>query len=461
MLEEVDVLVLGAGLTGLAAGSVLGDRALVLEKEARPGGLVRTERFGDYWFDHVLHLLYFEDATTEARVRDLVGDALEPCTPEAWVETRAGTVRFPLQMHLGGLDPEAVVDCIGDLVAAASLPPEPPPSTYEEMLLRSFGRSFCDLFFFPYNRKMWKRPLAELAPSGFQWNITRPDLDGVLRGALAADRRFSAYNSRGWYPRPPRGASMRGMEVLARALAGRVPRLQLQSAVEAIDLETRTVTARQHGATESYRYRQACLSTLPLPFTVSCCRQAPEDLRAACRRLVRNRVLSAAFSVRGPRPEERGHWRYYADESLVFTRLVYPHVFDPGCVPEDGWAILAEITERAEEPAGEPGAILERARDDMRRAGALPPACEIVDAHLLVVDPAYVVFSVENEAVIRAARDFLVRHGVTPLGRYGRWEYSSMAQVMRDGFVWAEGVVPRRAAATPSSTSSATTSRQA
>lgn len=32
-------------------------------------------------------------------------------------------------------------------------------------------------------------------------------------------------------------------------------------------------------------------------------------------------------------------------------------------------------------------------------------------------------------------------YNVEPLGRYGKWEYSSMSQVLQDGFTWAEGML--------------------
>ena len=76
-----DVVILGGGVTGLAAGSVLRDRAIVLERDARPGGLVRTEPIDGYWFDTVLHLLHLSDAGVERRVRALMSGTLAPCAP--------------------------------------------------------------------------------------------------------------------------------------------------------------------------------------------------------------------------------------------------------------------------------------------------------------------------------------------------------------------------------------------
>ena len=437
MPNKADVLILGSGLTGLAAAWVLADLATVVERDSRPGGLVRTERFGDYWFDRVLHLLYFQDPDTERRVRALMGDTLAPCAPEAWCETVAGTTRFPFQMNLRGLDPEARSRCVRDLAEATFRPSGKPPANFEDHLLATFGRSMCEIFLFPYNRKMWKRPLRSLAPSGFTWNITPPDFDQVLRGAFEADRRFKAYNSAGWYPRPPAGSPLRGMEVLSRALADQAHDLRLQCDVQEVDLKRREVTLRRRDGREHIRY-DALLSTLPLPALIDRCRDVPAKLRRGCASLRRNRVLSVALQVQGPRPQHPGHWRYYADETLVFTRLVFLQEFDPLTGPADGWPLLVEITQRSEAPLTDRGRLLARVRRDLARVSALPEGCSIAGAQVMAIDPAYVVFEPRCQPMVDAAHQFLADHGVTSLGRYGRWDYSSMASCMRDGIAWAE-----------------------
>lgn len=229
--------------------------------------------------------------------------------------------------------------------------------------------------------------------------------------------------------------------MVAQALARQVPDLRLNHRVEGIDTERHEVVARCHDRVQTFCYREACLSTLPLPLALTLCSSVPEAIAKACERLTRNRVLMAFLSIRGARPEGRGHWRYYGDEDLVFNRLIQMHEFDPHSAPSEGWGLMAEITQRTEDQFDPAEVILSRVRGDVARVGALADNCHIIDAHLRVVDPAYVVFTAENQPVIEAARAFLQRHGITPLGRYGRWEYSSMAQVMRDGFAWAEALL--------------------
>ncbi len=438
MVIESDIIILGGGLAGLSAASVLGNRAILLEQTERPGGLAKTECYDGYWFDHVLHILYFQDKAIETRIHNLLREDLSLVSPKAWVETRYGISPFPLQMHLGTLHWKKMLHCLMDLAKVKCLIGQRQPANYQEFLHHTFGKALCDIFFFPYNRKMWKQPLEKLATSGFLWNITQPQFKEVLRGVLRLNDKFRVYNANGWYPHPSIQSDIRGMEVLTRALTKRVHDLRLHHRVEALDLKNQLVRVWNDGENKWFRYQTQCLSTIPLPTLINICKQTPLELKQQCKKLKRNRVYSVMFSIRGSRPEGKGHWRYYPDESLLFTRLIFMHEFDPHSAPANGWGLMAEVTEPAEYSVKKAMEIIPRVETDIKRIGVLPENCEIIDKRMLVVDPAYVVFSIDNQAIIEQARAFFRDHRITLLGRYGRWEYSSMAKVMQDAFLWCE-----------------------
>ena len=145
------MLVLGAGVAGLAAaGRARRARGRPGAPDGRPGGLVRKQEcFDGFWFDRVIHVLYFPDDDTEREVRRIVGRDLVGIAPSARVETPEGSVAFPLQLHLGGLDREVAVRCTEGFVRAALIPADEPPANYEEMLRQSFGEGMCETFFLP------------------------------------------------------------------------------------------------------------------------------------------------------------------------------------------------------------------------------------------------------------------------------------------------------------------------
>jgi len=59
---EVDILILGAGVTGLSLGSFLEGRDyLILEKEDSPGGYCKTTIQDGFVWDYSGHFFHFSD----------------------------------------------------------------------------------------------------------------------------------------------------------------------------------------------------------------------------------------------------------------------------------------------------------------------------------------------------------------------------------------------------------------
>ncbi len=154
-----------------------------------------------------------------------------------------------------------------------------------------------------------------------------------------------------------------------------------------------------------------------------------------------NLVVSIGLSIRGPRPS-LGHWRYYPDERLPFTRLVFLHEFDPDLSPADGWPLLAEVPLPSTSTFSRAD-ICSEVVDAVERCGVLDGGCTIEATNVLLADPAYVCFTDESIAATEAAQVFLRGHGIEPLGRYGRWQYLSMAQVIESGLELANSLLAK------------------
>ncbi len=439
--DTFDYVILGGGLAGLSTASVLGGNCVVLERESRPGGLARSECIEGHWFDHVLHLLHFQDSESEAELMSLLDGEFVSCPPEAWVETSAGITRYPIQMNLGSLDREAAVACIRDLAEACYKPAPRRPENLHEALLRTFGQSLCDLFMFPFNRKLWQHPLESLDP-GVSWTTTVPRFEEAVRGALSPGEGFKPYNQRGWYPVPPSEEVPRGMERLSRRIAGDVQNIRCDTTVTGVDLAGRAVSVKTaRGGCGVVRYRKGLVSSLPLPQLVSMIGNCPTEIARSAGRLAWNRVYSLMLPVKGPEFRGGGHWRYYPDENLCFTRLINMKSFDPHMCPGGGQSLLVEIPERADRPVRPFASVRERALHDLGKTGVLSAGHTVLEGGMKVIDPAYVIFTPETGGILEEVFDYLRSNRVESVGRYGRWEYSSMAQVIRDGLALGRSLI--------------------
>ncbi|KQS24771.1 NAD(P)/FAD-dependent oxidoreductase [Dyadobacter sp. Leaf189] len=430
-----EIVILGAGITGLAAASKLGENVTVFEKSGRPGGLVQSHCFdGGYWFDHVLHIFHCNNPEILNKVNNLLGPVLFECPPVAWIETAAGVARYPFQLNLGSLSTEAKISCIKDFSAAFYQQKDFSGMSYGEYLINAFGKTMCELFYYPYNEKLWKLPLNEISTNGQLWNLHRPSFDEILRGLIEPNVSRETYNTKAFYPRPETGSAIRGMEVLSQGFAKKVRKLHLKSEIVGLDPQKRVVTFMQEGEIHTYRYDRHCLSTIPLPALMRMCAGVPDKLIKEVEKLKWVKVLSIALSIKGPRPDNPGCWRYFTDPGTPFTRLVFMTEFDPANAPEEGWGLLVEIPLKADDQTALEKPLEDKAVFAIRNAGFITDDHQIIGVHKWLADPAYVVFTPETSQIINHCHEYLEQFDITSTGRYGNWEYSSMSKNIEDGF---------------------------
>jgi phytoene dehydrogenase-like protein len=295
--EDCDVLILGAGLGGLAAARALGARALVLERELRPGGLVRSEEHNDYIFDHTLHILYFP-GQGDGSARD--GDrrpSSRACPPEAWVETHAGIARFPIQLHLGSLETETAAACIHGIEAEEQAAgTHAPPSNFEDMLLRTFRASrSASCSSIPTIGRCGSVRSTTLAPSGFQWNIARPEMAAIKRGFENPMRSIGRTTPTAG-TRSRRRVRRCAASSCSRTRSARDVDVRLGHEVTAIDTDARTVTVVHSRPLEDVPLTDRVHLDAAVARVAALCSGLPAPLKEACRTLTWNRVVTVACS---------------------------------------------------------------------------------------------------------------------------------------------------------------------
>ena len=115
MRQSVDVLVLGAGLSGLSVAYHLEDlsrlKTLVVEKETIPGGAAGSVRRGGFVFDRTGHLLHLHDDYAKRRIKSWMRGNLTLMERRAWIRLQGRYTRYPFQANTYGLPTAWRVSC--------------------------------------------------------------------------------------------------------------------------------------------------------------------------------------------------------------------------------------------------------------------------------------------------------------------------------------------------------------
>ncbi len=426
------VVVLGAGLTGLAAARTLaarGVRAVTLEQASEPGGVCRTVAQDGFAFDYTGHLLHLRHGVSRALLGELdLERKLRSHRRRAGVCLAGRVTPYPVQIHTARLPAEMRRDCVRGFVEAllAGTAPVPPQASFAEWVLSRFGEGLARHFFFPYNHKLF---LAEPTEFSAEWTgawVPRPRLEEVIDGAFGLHRGQVGYNASFLYPR--RG----GIRVIADALASGLPGLRLGCRVRALHL-TERVLELDSGEVVPFR---RLVATAALPSLVSLTADLDAQAREAGARLRAVDVVNFNLGVQGRAPR-REHWLYVPEPQFPFYRVGLPSNHGR-LAPQGCHTVSVEVSlATGAEP---PPDLLERCLHGLEALGLLAERSQVITLAALRISPAYVVFDRQRGQALHTLTAAFASGGVTLAGRWAEWTYSAMEDALLAGNAAARSV---------------------
>ncbi len=442
MRERRDVI-LGGGLAGLSAGytfAMAGETHWQLyEREARVGGLARTQQIEGYRFDYGPHILFTIDREMEELIRDLLGENFHAQERRAYIYHHAHDLytKFPFQAHLHGLPVPIVKDCLVGLVRAVERQArgEFEPSNYEEWMRGFFGDGIAEHLMIPYARRIWTVEPATMDYSWIGRRVPTPDVERIIRGALTTEVDQVGATSHFWYTRKG------GIEPLPRALGARVPNVHLERTAVRIELPERQLVFAD-GELVPFEH---LIFTLPLPHVRRFCTGVPPEVERACDGLRYQGIYCVNLGLNRPDVTDK-HWIYYYEDEFPFHRLSLPANFSPDTVPPGKSSIATEVAFSDVRPLDRDEAI-ENTIAALELAGLLAGRDEIELVHTESIYPAYIIYDLDHARHVETIRSWLAEHGILTAGRFGEWQYFNMDHSMRSGREAAKQVLASRSPA--------------
>jgi len=142
------------------------------------------------------------------------------------------------------------------------------------------------------------------------------------------------------------------------------------------------------------------------------------------------------------------HWLYFPESQYPFYRVGFPMNFSPSLGRAGCSSMYVEMSHRPTEHQSTEQ-LIERARSGMEQAGILRPEDEIVVADVKDLHYAYVYFDRHRARALPAILAEFERRGIYSIGRYGRWEHTSMEDAIGQGKQLAEQLRAQGAQSVP------------
>lgn len=315
-------------------------------------------------------------------------------------------IDYPFQANIHQLELADFLHCLADMHAASG-ETHAPPRSFREMVHSRYGHALSEMFFIPYNEKLYSISAETLDPESMGRFLPHIDFSGLLSGAArAVDGKAAGagYNAEFCYHKD-------GARAYVKALAAYIPKdaIRLEANCESID--TAHKMARVAG--ETVRYDRLIISA-PLPSILRLTGRTPPAGLLTANKVM---VFNLGFDRPSLRPE---HWVYYPEPEWVFFRVGH---YD-NILGQDRMSLYVEVS-MPQDTNPDTDALLERALSDLQRAG-VTDGHKLVSSARVVLDPAYVHITTSGQAFANQCYEELTAADVVPIGRYGRWKYCSI-----------------------------------
>lgn len=198
------VAVIGAGISGMTVAHQLKDRAevVVFEKESAAGGLIKCEHIDGCLFhtcgghvfnskrqDVLEYFWSFFNQDNEFTKTDR--------NSSVFFDTQL-IVPYPVENHIYKFDDTIVTQIITDILQIPTSTDK--PRNFKEFLKSRFGATLYNLYFGPYNAKIWRRDLSTVPLSWLDGKLPMPSPEEIIYNNIRKVEERKFVHSSFWYP---------------------------------------------------------------------------------------------------------------------------------------------------------------------------------------------------------------------------------------------------------------------
>ncbi len=435
--RTADLLILGGGISGLAAALMaekLNVDYVLIEKAPKIGGLTRTMNIGDYLFDYTGHLLHLAKY-------DTVGEIAPGLNPDQWhtMDRNAkcyydgDLIDAPFQYNLGQL-PQHIAHQIYNSYLSAEH--ESDCDSFDEYLVSRFGSEMASAFLLPYNEKLLAADLTRISKNAISRFFPPPDFVRINQGLNSCKNistQDNLYNSKFYYPKTD------GIQRLVDDLYGSLNnKKNIKTLEEVVSVDTRLqkVITTLH----AYTYN-TIISSIPLPELLLRIHTHDKLItRYVSLDLSYSSVLCIHLGVRGkPLTRFRDiHWIYFSEKKYIFYRVGFYSHFSEYMSPPGTYSLYVEI---GINPFVKNNFdILVKKAIEQLQGLQLIKISSVEQVTINVIKHGYVHYTHKMQDIVTLAYEQLKDKNIYLIGRYGKWQYSSMEDSILEGKKMVENI---------------------
>jgi protoporphyrinogen oxidase len=198
------IAVIGSGISGLAIANLLNKEfsVKIFESKNKSGGLIACDRINGILFHkvggHVFNSKNKNVLDWFWRFFDKEQEFVK-ATRNAVIHLGNSFVNYPIENFIYQLPTETIKDIIADLLKLNAAKNN--LKNFQEFLLANFGKTLYEIYFKPYNKKIWNCNLSEISLDWLSGKLPNPSIQEIIYNNFVKANETSMVHSSFYYPK--------------------------------------------------------------------------------------------------------------------------------------------------------------------------------------------------------------------------------------------------------------------
>lgn len=415
-MKKVDVLILGAGIAGLAAALKAresGKKAIIFEASDRAGGLLDNFEIQGFRFDNAVHLSFANEPLVR-KIFDQVDYLTHTVDPKNFEKDK--WLKHPVQNNLYPLPASDKVKLIKSFLDREELKMD----DYESWLRHQYGNLIAERFPIKYTLKYWDTHPSDLSTTWIGNRMRRAELDEVLHGSLTPETPNTYYLKEVRYPK--KGGFLAFIEKLIDQST-----IEFNCRAVEVDIDSKIVIFK-NGLKVKYT---SLVSSIPLPEMVSIIKNVAPKILKASKSLVSTSIdlISVGFN----KPIIKDLWFYIYDEDILASRAYSPSMKSPDNAPNGCSSLQFEIYSRGVNSKFKKEDLTDNVIYALKKM-KIADKEDIIFTHHKYLQYGNVIFDNGMEKKRNLVRLYFNSCDVQMIGRFGEWDYLWSNQSFLSGY---------------------------
>lgn len=419
-----DVIILGGGIVGLTVSANLKYSNLVLEKETTCGGHCSTYIDNRYTIDvGGPHILFSKNKKILNYMKNLIKGNIEKRKRNNKIYFDSKFIKYPFENGIYDLTPEQRFKCLKDVLFNKYKNIK--IKNLEDWLYATFGKSICDLYLIPYNKKIWKVSPNKLSVDWVDGRIPNPPIDDIIKSAVGINT--EGYLHQLYYYYPIKG----GYQAFTDALEKKVKK-NISNNVKLKKISKQKNLWIIKTEKETYKCKKL-ISTIPILDFLKLYEIKNKEIISLCKKLKYNCLtqVSLAFKDR-PKIYQDFTAIYVPDKKYLFHRMSFPRSFSKHNVKGKDFLINLELTylPKNKKKFSNHKLLIKKAIKQCQEIFKMEEQLPIFEK-VFETDYAYVVKDFDYKNNIKKIFEFLNYHNLISVGRNSQFEYINSDEAVR------------------------------